>query len=77
MKVLTEDDLVDIEDKMGNLAHSIMIELEDGGSDSDSDVSESISLQKVIVNMNNAINKLEQTIDPEIIEHSDIDQLFS
>lgn len=77
VKVLTEDDLVDIEDKMGNLAHSIMIELEDDGSDSDSDVSESVSLQKVIVNMNNAINKLEQTIDPETIEHSDIDQLFS
>lgn len=77
VKVLTEDDLVDIEDKMENLAHSIMIELEDGGSDSDSDVSESVSLQKVIVNMNNAINKLEQTIDPETIEHSDIDQLFS
>ena len=79
VKVLTEDDLVDIEDKMENLAHSIMIELEDvGGSDgSDSDVSESVPLQKVIVNMNNAINKLEQTIEPETIEHSDIDQLFS
>jgi hypothetical protein len=80
VKVLTEDDLVDIEDKMENLAHSIMIELEDGGGsdDSDSDVSEPVSLQKVIVNMNNAITKLEQTtVEPETIDPSDINDLFS
>ena len=48
--------------------------------ESDSDVSEQVPLQKVIVQMNNSINKLEQTVvevEPESIEHSDIDQLFS
>ena len=68
-----------MDDKIDNLAHSIMIELEDmGDSDSsDSDVTEAVPLQKVIVNMNNAINKLEQTkAEPDTIEHSDIDKLF-
>ena len=47
-----------------------------GGSDSD--VSEQVPLQNVIVNMNNAITKLEQTVvEPDPIEHSDIDNLFS
>lgn len=79
VRILTEDDLVDIDDKIDNLAHSIMIELEEqGGSDSDSDITESVPLQKVIVNMNNSITKLEQTtIEPDTIEHSDIDKLFS
>ena len=79
VRILTEDDLVDIDDKIDNLAHSIMIDLEEqGGSDSDSDITESVPLQKVIVNMNNSITKLEQTtIEPETIEHSDIDKLFS
>lgn len=76
VRILTEDDLVIIDDKMDNLAHSIMIELEE---DSDSDGSDDVvPLQKVIVNMNNAITKLEQTtVEPETIEPSDIDQLFS
>ena len=79
VRILTEDDLVDIDDKIDNLANSIMIDLEEqGGSDSDSDITESVPLQKVIVNMNNSITKLEQTtIEPETIEHSDIDKLFS
>lgn len=79
VRILTEDDLVDIDDKIDNLAHSIMIDLEEqGGSDSDSDITESVPLQKAIVNMNNSITKLEQTtVEPETIEHSDIDKLFS
>ena len=77
VRILTEDDLVVMDDKIDNLAHSIMIELEDmGDSDSsDSDVTEAVPLQKVIVNMNNAINKLEK-VEPETIEHSEIDKLF-
>ena len=78
VRVLTEDDLVIIDDKMDNLAHSIMIDLEGESDSSDSDNSESMPLQKVIVNMNNAITKLEQTsVEPESIEHSEIDQLFA
>ena len=78
VRVLTEDDLVIIDDKMDNLAHSIMIDLEGEPDSSDSDNSESMPLQKVIVNMNNAITKLEQTsVEPESIEHSEIDQLFA
>ena len=79
VRMLTEDDLVVIDDKIDNLAHSIMIDLEDGSSDageSDSDVLEPIPLQQVIVKMNNTINKLE-TVEPETIEYSDIDKLFS
>jgi hypothetical protein len=76
VRVLTEDDLVAIDDKFNNIANSIMIELEDGSdSDFDEDV---VPLQQVIVKMNNSINKLEQTkVDPEVIEHSEIDGLFS
>jgi hypothetical protein len=79
IRMLTEDDLVTIDDKIDNLAHSIMIELDDfGGSDSDSDILEPVPLQQVIVNMNNAITKLEQTtVEPESIEENDIDELFS
>ena len=80
VRMLTEDDLVDIDDKIDNLAHSIMIDLDgEGGSDgSDSDNDEPMPLQTVIVNMNNAITKLEQTkVEPETIEYSEIDQLFS
>lgn len=71
VRILTEDDLVN-----NNLAHSIMIDV-DGESDG-SDNLDPMPLQKVIVNMNNAITKLEQTkVDPETIEHSEIDKLFS
>lgn len=80
VRMLTEDDLVDIDDKIDNLAHSIMIDLDGvGESDgSDSDGADPMPLQKVIVNMNNAITKLEQTkVEPETIEYSEIDQLFS
>jgi hypothetical protein len=79
VRILTEDDLVVIDDKMDNLAHSIMIELgETGESDGDSDISEHVPLQEVIVNMNNSITKLEQSkVEPETIEHSEIDELFS
>jgi hypothetical protein len=71
VRILTEDDLVN-----NNLAHSIMIDV-DGESDG-SDNLDPMPLQKVIVNMNTAITKLEQTkVDPETIEHSEIDELFS
>ena len=71
VRILTEDDLVN-----NNLAHSIMIDV-DGESDG-SDNLDPMPLQKVIVNMNSAITKLEQTkVDPETIEHSEIDKLFS
>lgn len=79
VRVLTEDDLTMIDDKIDNLANSIMIDL-DGESDSssDSDDIKPAPLQQVIVNMNNAITKLEQTkVDPESIDHSTIDGLFS
>lgn len=76
VKVLTEDDIV-------TLANSIPIDLENGDSDfgnSDNDgISEPQSLQNVIVNMNNAIAKLEQTvveIEPDRITESEIDSLF-
>jgi hypothetical protein len=82
VRMLTEDDLVAIDDKIDNLAHSIMIDLDEDSDmgESDSDVSEQVPLQKVIVQMNNSINKLEQTVvevEPESIEHSEIEQLFS
>lgn len=68
VRILTEDDLVEI-------AQSIKIDLE-GCSDSDFDDTQ--TLQQVIVNMNNSIAKLEQTtVEPETIENSDIDKLFS
>jgi hypothetical protein len=80
VKVLTDDDLVMFEDKIDNLAHSIMIDLGEDSDDSDGSDSgeESVPLQQVIVNMNNSITKLEQTtVEPETIEHSEIDSLFS
>ena len=81
VRVLTEDDLVMINDKIGNLANSIMIDLSEDGSDSDlgdSEEDKPVPLQQVIVNMNNAITKLEQTtVEPDPIDHSDIDGLFS
>lgn len=85
VRVLTEDDLVTINDKIGDLANSIMINLgengsdsdSDGGSDSDSDDTP-VPLQQVIVQMNNSIAKLEQTtVEPDPIEHSEINELFS
>ena len=78
VRMLTEDDLVNIDDKIDNLAHSIMIDLDGESDGSDSDGDEVVPLQKVIVNMNNAITKLEQTtVEPNPIEHSEIDGLFS
>ena len=73
VRILTEDDLVN-----NNLAHSIMIDVDGEPEGSDSDNLDPMPLQKVIVNMNNAITKLEQTkVDPETIEYSEIDKLFS
>ena len=67
VRVLTEDDLVGI-------AQSIKIDI-DG---SDSDFENTQTLQQVIVNMNNSINKIEQEIlEPGTIEYDDIDKLFS
>lgn len=92
VRMLTEDDLVAIDDKIDNLAHSIMIDLDEtpsepgesdgsdlpGESDGDTDASTPVPLQQVIVQMNNSINKLEQTVvEPDPIEHSEIDGLFS
>ena len=100
IRLLTEDDLLMIDDKIDNLANSIMIDLgktpskpepgESDGSDSDSDITpgesdggetdvpNTVPLQQVIVNMNNSISKLEQTVvEPEPIDFSDINQLFS
>lgn len=76
VRMLTEDDLVAIDDKIDNLAHSIMIDLDETGSDG-SDNLDSKPLQEVIVNMNNAITKLEQTtVEPDPIDSTDIGQLF-
>ena len=88
VRVLTEDDLVMIDDKINDMANTIMIDLNKGESgDSDieggSDIEEEptpVPLKQVIVNMNNSITKLEQTVEtvePETIEHSEIDKLFS
>lgn len=88
VRVLTEDDLVMIDDKINDMANTIMIDLNKGESgDSDieggSDIEEEptpVPLQQVIVNMNNSITKLEQTVEtvePDTIEHSEIDKLFS
>jgi hypothetical protein len=80
VRVLTEDDLVMIDDKIKDIANTIMIDLNKGesdGSEGDSDV-EPVPLQEVIVNMNNSITKLEQTkVEPDKIDHNDIDDLFS
>ena len=76
VRVLTEDDLIAIDDKFNNIANSIMIDLE-SGSDSDSD-EEAIPLQQVIVKMNNSITKLElNKVEPDTIDHTEIDELFS
>lgn len=73
VRILTEDDLVN-----NNLAHSIMIDVDGESDGSDGDNLDPMPLQKVIVNMNNAITKLEQNkVEPETIEHSEIDNLFS
>lgn len=95
VRVLTEDDLVMIDEKIKDMANTIMIDLNKGesGGDSgesdgsdfegDSDIEEEptpVPLQQVIVNMNNSITKLEktvETVEPETIEHSEIDKLFS
>jgi hypothetical protein len=80
IRILTEDDLISIYDKIDNIAKSIMIDIEEmGDSDSsDSDITQSVPLQQVIVNMNNSINKLEQTkMEPETINNSEIDDLFT
>lgn len=83
IRVLTEDDLTTIDGKIDNLANTMMIDLGDssepGGSDgSDIGGSTPVPLKQVIVNMNNSIDKLEQIkVEPETINNSDIEQLFS
>lgn len=77
IRMLTEDDLVSIDDKIDNLAHSIMVDIGDS-DDSDSDITNSVTLQEAITNINSSITKLEQTKpEPEIINDSDIFELFS
>ena len=71
VRMLTEDDLV-------NISNSILIDLDGEGGSEDSDNEDPMPLQDVIVNMNNAITKLEQTkVEPDTIEQSEIDKLFS
>jgi hypothetical protein len=71
VRMLTEDDLV-------NISNSILIDLDGEGDSEDSDNEDPKPLQDVIVNMNNAITKLEQTkVEPDTIEQSEIDKLFS
>ena len=71
VRMLTEDDIV-------SLGGSIMIDLDGEGGSDDSDNEDPKPLQEVIVNMNNAITKLEQTkVEPESIEYDTIDKLFS
>lgn len=80
VRMLTEDDLVIIDDKIDNMANTIMIDLDEGSSDSSELDEEPVPLQQVIVQMNNQIAKLEQTtveIEPDPIEHSEIEDLFS
>ena len=83
IRVLTEDDLTTIDDKIDNLANTMMIDLGDSsdpGSSDGSDIggSTSVPLKQVIVNMNNSIDKLEQIkVEPETINNSEIEQLFS
>jgi hypothetical protein len=77
VRMLTVDDLYVIDDKLDNLAYSIMVDIDGDSDNSDSDVSTSVTLQQAIVQMNNTINKLEQTIEPETIEDNEIDKLFS
>ena len=81
IRVLTEDDLTTIDDKIDNLANTMMIDLGDSsepGSSDGSDIGGSVPLKQVIVNMNNSIDKLEQIkVEPETINNSDIEQLFS
>lgn len=79
VRILTEDDLVTIDDKIDNMANSILIDLdEDSTGSSDSDDEDPRPLQEVIVQMNNQITKLEQIkVEPETIEHTEIDKLFS
>ena len=78
IRILTEDDLVTIDDKIDNMANSIMIDLdEDSDGSSDSDDEEPRPLQEVIVQMNNQISKLEQIkVEPETIERNEIESLF-
>lgn len=78
VRILTEDDLVTIDDKIDNMANSIMIDLdEDSDGSSDSDDEEPRPLQEVIVQMNNQISKLEQIkVEPETIEDNEIVSLF-
>lgn len=80
VRVLTEDDLVAIDDKIDNLAHSIMIDLPDtgesDGGDSElpgesdggnTDVPKSVPLQMAITQINNSINEIKQEVT-EVVE---------
>lgn len=77
VRMLTEDDLVSIDDKIDSLAHSIMVDIGDSDG-SDSDATGPVTLQEAIANINSSITKLEQTKpEPETINDSDILDLFS
>lgn len=75
VRLLTDDDRSEIEEQIQYISDSLMFDVDMGGSDSDSDiVSEKISLQQVIKNINNSISKLEG--ENESIDISDINSLF-
>ena len=77
VRMLTEDDLVAIDDKIDNLANSIMIDIDGDGESEGSENLDPKPLQEIIINMNNAITKLEQTtVEPDTIDSTDIGQLF-
>ena len=80
VRVLTEDDLIAIDDRIDNLAHSIMIDIPDtgesDGGDSElpgesdggnTDTLKSVPLQMAITQINNSINEIKQEVT-EIVE---------
>lgn len=86
VRMLTEDDLVAIDDKIDNLAHSIMIDFPDSGEsdggdselpgESDggnADVQKSVPLQMAITQINNSINEIKQEVT-EVVEPETISE---
>ena len=86
VRMLTEDDLVAIDDKIDNLAHSIMIDFPDSGEsdggdselpgESDggnTDAPKSVPLQMAITQINNSINEIKQEVT-EVVEPETISE---
>lgn len=68
VKLLTQTDKDEIDDKISNIYNTLLIDPDGDGSENPS------TLQDVIINMNNAINKLDE-IDIEYADDSDIDNM--